>query len=196
MQVTIPVIGKPVGFDLVECDWVAPYGKGKHSDFIFELSGYWNNVDDFEANLKLTFANKGDGIVPFKGFFTSKLWSPYEAPENGYQPVKTWCISTKPNPNADARKGEPKFIMTYIDDKACYFFRVRTKLDGQGNVVEALYGKIYGDFHFYGIGIIEGKSNLLMTYYLNPKPNDRNVEFDPRHNLFKNLDSLDKVLKP
>lgn len=44
-----------------------------------------------------------------------------------------------------------------------------------GNIISAQYGKIYGDF-------------LAFTYYLNPSPNDRNVEFDPDQNLFGGRD--------
>jgi hypothetical protein len=60
---------------------------------------------------------------------------------------------------------------------------VRTVLDEQGNVKSALYGKIYGDFmHF--------------SYYLNPTPNSRNVEFDPKRNLSKNLSNMEGVSEP
>jgi len=33
-------------------------------------------------------------------------------------------------------------------------------------------------------------------YYLNPTPNDRNVEFDPKRNLMKNLKPLEEVTEP
>jgi hypothetical protein len=62
-------------------------------------------------------------------------------------------------------------------------FRVRTELDQDGNVKSTLYGKIYGDFmHF--------------RYYLNPTPNDRNIEFDPKQNLIHNLQSFEQVRQP
>jgi len=31
---------------------------------------------------------------------------------------------------------------------------------------------------------------------MNPTPNDRNVEFDPKKNLFTNLSSLEQVREP
>jgi len=37
---------------------------------------------------------------------------------------------------------------------------------------------------------------LIFKYFLNPTPNDRNVEFDPKQNLFKNLSSLEEVSDP
>jgi hypothetical protein len=55
-----------------------------------------------------------------------------------------------------------------------YYFHVRTVLDSQGNILSTHYGKIYGDF-------------MQFSYYLNPTPNDRNVEFDPKHNLLGGL---------
>ena len=64
-----------------------------------------------------------------------------------------------------------------------YFFRVRTLLDEHGNVKSALYGKIYGDF-------------MQFAYYLNPTPNDRNVEFDPKQNLLHGLKPTEEVTAP
>jgi hypothetical protein len=71
-----------------------------------------------------------------------------------------------------------------------YFFRVRTILDKDGNIESALYGKIHGDFQ------LDHHGNIGFTYYLNPTPNDRNVEFDPKQNLFKNLPSSEQVRQP
>lgn len=46
MEITLPVMEEPVGFDLVAADWVQPYGKGWVSDFIFtgskEIQDLWN----------------------------------------------------------------------------------------------------------------------------------------------------------
>ncbi len=56
-------------------------------------------------------------------------------------------------------------------------------MDERGNIVSAHYGKIYGDF-------------MQFSYYLNPTPNDRNVEFDPKQNLLKNLKSDEGVSAP
>jgi hypothetical protein len=63
-----------------------------------------------------------------------------------------------------------------------YFFRVRTVRDQSGKIISAHYGKIYGDF-FFGCSA----SYIDYTYYLNPTPNDRNVEFKPGSNLFTDL---------
>jgi hypothetical protein len=69
------------------------------------------------------------------------------------------------------------------DPNRIYLFRVRTVKDHEGNIVSAHYGKIYGDF-------------MQFTYYLNPTPNDRNIEFDPKQNLLSGLQSFEQVSAP
>ena len=81
---------------------------------------------------------------------------------------------------------------TNLDNGENYFFRVRTKEDAQGNIVSALYGKIYGEFN-NGSGIGD---KVSYTYYLNSEPNSLNMEFDPSRNLFKKLPSLEQVSAP
>jgi hypothetical protein len=158
-----PEYNKVIGYDLMIGDWVAPYGKGANSDIRFiehhadAKSGY---------TFTISFPNLGDGIQEFtvpdaeKG---SELRSAHEAPVDGYQPVH------EQTQMADPHRG--------------YFLRVRTTLDHNGNIVSALYGKIYGDF-------------MQFNYYLNPTPNDRNIEFDPKHNLLRGLKSYEQVTAP
>ena len=57
----------------------------------------------------------------------------------------------------------------------CYTFRIRTRRNDKGELVEAYYGKIYGDFEFEG----DDKKGLIgvkFLYYLNPKSLDRNLD--------------------
>lgn len=166
----VPDLDKPIGFDLMAGDWVAPYGKGVNADIIF--TGHFDKRTDGESDFTLTvnFPKAGDGIQEFtvpdaeKG---SGLLSSHKAPAGVYQ---TQWVQT------DNRKPD-KPVETNRDPNRNYFFRVRTKLDESGNVVSAHYGKIYGDF-------------MQFSYYLNPTPNDRNVEFDPKQNLMKGLGGL------
>jgi hypothetical protein len=158
-----PEFNKAIGYDLTVGDWVAPYGKGMNSDILFtenhpdEKSGY---------TFTISFPHPEDGIQGFTRDWSlgvSKLISAHEAPIDGYQPK--YEQTQMPNPNR------------------IYYFRVRTKLDENGNIVSAHYGKIYGDIPQF-------------TYYYNPTPNDRNVEFNPRQNLL-NLNRMDlKVSQP
>jgi len=168
LNIGVPEFGKFLGFDIEKGDWVAPYGKGASSDLLFYPELTQRNPDDFDYTLTLTFPNKGDGIKAFEGSalnIGSQFKSDYEAPSGGY-----------PSEWKQFRKRRPKEVETNnIDENRIYYFRVRTKLDEHGNIISARYGKIYGDF-------------LSFTYYLNPTPNDRNVEFDPEKNLFGGRD--------
>ena len=70
---------------------------------------------------------------------------------------------------------------TESDDDCCYCFRVRSRYDGRGNLIEAYYGKIYGDFRFRGTD--KGFHGANFLYYLNPTSLDRNLEWDMKNNL-------------
>ena len=70
------------------------------------------------------------------------------------------------------------------DKKKCLCFRVRTKYDERGNVIEAYYGKIYGDI-VMGWSY-QGVSSVSFLYYFNPTLNDRNLEWDMKNNLCPN----------
>jgi hypothetical protein len=189
-EIKIPVEGKPVGFDLMAGDWVAPYGKGETADFLFQLERKpepavpAREIPPYDVTLTVNFPNAGDGIqsifVPTRGGH-SGLRLPRQAPADGYESVLI---------KRESKERGQKAYSDYRDDQN-YFFRVRTKKDAQGNIISALYGKIYGDFNHAAAG---GK--LAFTYYLNPEPNSRNMEFDPSRNLFKKLPSLERVNEP
>jgi hypothetical protein len=158
-----PILNQPVGYDLMVGDWVGPYGKGVNTDMIFQADDYRKSGTDYKHNITISFPKKGDGIqictIPDseKG---SGLRSPHEAPLDSYQPEL--------NKERSAHPGQP--ARNDDDPNQIYLFRVRTRIDDGGNIVSAHYGKIYGDF-------------MQFTYYLNPTPNDRNIEFDPKQNL-------------
>jgi hypothetical protein len=162
-SITFPEFNKAIGYDLMAGDWVAPYGKGANTDFLFT-----ENHADAKSGYTFTvsFPHPGDGIQGFSRDWSlgvNGLQSLHEAPIDGYQPK--YEQTQMPNPNR------------------IYYFRVRTKLDENGNVVSAHYGKIYGDF-------------MQFRYYFNPTPNDRNIEYDPKQNLLGGLQSFEQVTAP
>jgi hypothetical protein len=172
----MPVFGKAAGFDLTVGDWVAPFGKGIHADFVFTAKLERRAENDSDYILTVSFPNHGDGIQTFEVPENEKgggLRSAHEAPLTGYE--REWKQTSIRRPG--------QFHQTNRNLERNYYFRVRTILDEQGNVKSTLYGKIYGDF-------------MQFTYYLNPTPNDRNVEFDPKQNLLKGLSSLERVDAP
>lgn len=170
------VLSSLVGYDLLEGYMVAPYGKGKVADMEFNWKltivntdgGGWIRDNDTLFEVRLT--NCVDGIcrgVPdgsANGHIGSLFRSAYEAPESGY----TNCISYYSRTRGMNRD-------TNDDQHDLYYFRIRTQTNEFGQVTNALYGKI------------EGEINDKFTYYLNPTPNDRNVEFNYEHNLFPGI---------
>jgi hypothetical protein len=182
-DLTLPAKNTPIGFDLVAADWVAPYSKGTSADVIFTLSdiGSTNATQKpTESALTISFPNKGDGIQsvigPEKNQGSAFRLLRY-APEGGYQATFV-------------QKHSQVWVHGRLQENQNYFFRVRTLLDESGNVKSALYGKISGPIQFWD------NAGLEFTYYLNPTPNDRNMEFDPKKNLFTNLPILEQVTAP
>lgn len=175
-----PAFNKPVGYDLMVGDWVNPYGKGIDNDFVFtgELSQKAKN--DFDYKLTVTFSKQDDGIQEFSVRTDdlhnpiSELRSAQQAPAKGYQNQMVRTMSRHPGQGTKEDMNDPR---------RNYYFRVRTAVDDRGNIVSAHYGKIYGDF-------------MQFRYYLNPTPNDRNVEFDTKQNLLKGLKALEQVSEP
>lgn len=186
LSTELPVSDRPVGFDLQVSDWVTPYGKGQTNDIMFTLTKRVASFHDFGAELLLSFPNNGDGIHETidvsKG--ASRLRSPQEAPNAGYGPTLSFLQGNSREHGEYGMKPQ----------RSNYAFRVRTVLDERGHVVSALYGKIYDAIEYFPV---ESKTaRLRFTYYLNPTPNDRGLEFDPEQNLFTNLKDLEKPTAP
>jgi hypothetical protein len=70
-----------------------------------------------------------------------------------------------------------------------YIFRVRSK-EEDGKVVEAMYGKIIGGLRFDPV--FSDTAKIFFKYYFNPD-HTRNLEFDPKRNLFDPLPPLEQV---
>ena len=163
------------GYDLIKGDFVAPLGKGMVSDMTITYSGEKIDAWHFNSKANVKFSNAGDGLIVFqKNKETSEYKSAYQAPLSGY--VKERDITNGRNGIGTAQTGN-------ADSNNNYYFRIRTVLGSDGSVESAYYGKIYGEFPNF-------------TYYLNPTPNDRNVEFDTSKNLFKITDRDEEVSEP
>jgi hypothetical protein len=183
--IEIPVIGKPCGYDLEAGDWVTPYGKGMIADLIFNLERRYVSRDDFDVSVKLIFKNPLDGIQevqwPEVGQYSTFKW-PREAPETGYDStLKSSLTSDSGGYHASA------------SEKQGYFFRVRT-VEQNGIIVSAHYGKIRGGFELAPSNSKTCKVKL--TCYFNPTPNDRNLEWDTKKNLFGGLSNMESPREP
>jgi len=182
----IPKTNNPCGYDLEAGDWVAPYGKGKTSDFIMTLKREYENRDKFNVSVVINFSNPLDGIqeikLPEEWRCCEFKW-PHLAPDTGYQTSLTTRLGSVPG------KG---FNDTASEDQT-YFFRVRT-VEKDGKIVSALYGKISEGIR---LDPMNSKTCLVkLVYYLNPTPLDRNMEFDLKHNLLTNIGQFEGLREP
>jgi len=184
-EVELPVLNKPVGYDLTKGDWVKPHGAGEHGDLVFTGVRDERHMRDFD--ISLTISTPGGGLCPIPAsdvHSDSALKLPHEAPEDGYDTtelVHKWVIG----PN---RPG----MRTASSDAENFFFRVRTELDEQGGIAGAQYGKLMGPIDYHRM---KGATlTVKFSYYLNPTPNDRNVECGS--SLFKGLNFFQKVQGP
>ena len=189
VQLRIPTLDKPCGFDLEVGDWVAPYGKGMKSDFIFSLHQEDHGMQDYDVIGELNFKNPLDGLVdapvPEVGKNSKFKWE-REAPETGYQPKFPLQNSWHKD------KGITRSFKLKDGVWEGYFFRVRT-VEQDGKIVSAHYGKIRG-----GIEVFPNNPNpkIDFTYYFNPTPNDRNLEWDTKKNLFGGLTDMETPREP
>lgn len=180
----IPETGKRLGYDLEKGDWVRPQGKGVVSDLVFNVTGEMRSMFDADLQMNVCFVNPQDGIITYtvplhnETPIGSLLISSHEAPLTGYQSQYTYTRRMRRQRKERLNVGQRKDQMAY--------FRVRTEVDDEGNIIKAQYGKMYGDLYGY---FTDKGIQVSFTYYLNPMPNDRNVEFDPKQNLFLKSDA-------
>jgi len=165
--------GRTSSYDFVTGSYLPPSGTGKTEDmrFTWSMSIYATNqigrALEYDAIARIELPNAADGICRGEpdgeedGRKGSDYISAYEAPLDGYTNVMSIYFKVR------GRKAESNDDRHYL-----YYFRIRTQTNELGQVTNALYGKIYGQI------------NGNFTYYLNPTPNDRNIEFDPNRNLF------------
>jgi hypothetical protein len=177
----LPSFTGPVGFDLEARDWTAPHGKGRVADITFRLTGQTNELNaPYNSKLTMTFGHPLNGIVeqpghPFRG---SILRVPHQAPVKGYKAELLQTRSLVAGKRSEGAQQDQN-----------YFLRIRSKTDDKGNLISAQFAKIYGDFEWDPTGL------LGFQYYLNPTPNDRNLEFAVKSNLLK-VASGEEVREP
>lgn len=202
-SVKFPVQGEWLGFDFEAADWVAPYGKGKTIDILLrfrnEFKGWDESIegqggfdkamqfskemyqasrtewtmDKFRVDygkwdgvMEISFPGEKEGLIETAKFLNySRFKMPHFAPLEGYVP--SWRYENRSYKTWSAR------------ENAGFFLRTRVKLDKQGKIVAANYAKVMGDFR------LDAKHSCVgFSYYFNPNTNDRNLEFDPKKNLF------------
>ena len=175
-----------VRYDLLKGDYLPPDGKGEVGDLVIETRAQLEvtNISrrlvarfyDFEN--AISFPGEGNGLL-------KKMTHPTDGVKLRVAPVTGYESGTVLH--CGIRK---KLIVrnvshddyTATDPDRCYYFRIRSRYDEQGRLVEAYYGKIYGDFKFHYESFDEGCRTEFL-YYLNPNPLDTNLEWDCKTNL-------------
>ncbi|MEX0323144.1 MAG: hypothetical protein AB3N63_13360 [Puniceicoccaceae bacterium] len=167
-----PRSDKPVGFDLLLGDWIAPHGAGKTPDLLFRFHEINIQKNAFKGSMTLTFPNEGDGIRsfiaprPHSQQYGSALAPPHKAPNDGYRPSLSYSLSQV--------QGQPR--VDYKKPDRHYIFRSRTITDSEGRIRKACYGWILGEIEF---DPRDPKGpQLAFTYHFNPdpSPNQRSLE--------------------
>lgn len=176
----VPVIKDiSFSFDMIKGEWLPPHGNGEYEDIRFTFNetvlgwikgrGYDGTymTKKYRVDVVVAMPGEGNGVV--------------EMPSNKGSGIKIRTVRYNGYINTFSRWkgwfGGGDGIKTDCDKNRNYAFRIRTKYDASGNIESAYYGKIYGDFN---IKDVEGVEFL---YYLNPTPNDRNLEWDMKNNL-------------
>ena len=177
-------------FDFLVGDWLPPHGTGKYSDMtiatkleIGEALNIWRShkTTFYDFISVIEFPGKGNGLVEKSVRGSNCGIRIRTAPESGYVSEKVMKFGRRKK-NTSGPVIYPEYYAESNDD-CCYCFRVRSRYDGRGNLIEAYYGKIYGDFRFRGTD--KGFHGASFLYYLNPASLDRNLEWDMKNNLCK-----------
>ncbi|WFB35101.1 hypothetical protein P3T73_13120 [Kiritimatiellota bacterium B12222] len=168
--IPMPKSLSPIAYDLEECDWVSPYGKGKVPDVIFNFTKHKFDDRAYEAKLTLTFTNPEDGLIPVmksdNEIFTSELLLGRNAPITGY--IKEYSLVKGLYKENDRYiyRDDPK--ASELNNIEGYWFRVRTKINPEtGEILEARYGKIYTEINFSARSE-EVNTKIGFMYYFSP----------------------------
>ena len=178
----LPEKGKPVGFDMLNGDWVTPHGNGIVADFTVKLV-HQKKIDKthIKCTTDFTFQSKYDGMQEYQvnqNNQSSFVW-PFLAPELGYstfQAFKDYEMvkeSHRPQGRGNNFRGK-KFLI-----------RIRTKRGQQGNIISAYYGNITNlEFNSF-------KNTISFSYKINPNNKSRSLEFP----LYSAPDDKDNLLR-
>jgi hypothetical protein len=189
VRIELPKKSEKYGYDLVKGDLVEPYGKGRQADMV--LSCFGDKPPPLSRNYKETLVIESNctrgGFVRRRKDGWSTLFSVHEAPREGYLDKLT--LHTDSEESRQPQKIE-------IGDDCYIIIRSRVTIDVKDGLESACFGKIYGPVTF-GITTNDREgAGVAFKYYFNPAPNDRNIEYAPRNNLFKGLKSYEDVYEP
>lgn len=192
-----------ISYDLMMGDWLPPIGEGEVADVEFtrnprrilgeiEVLAYDGRVkrEAYRDSIVVKFKGNENGLTEIQQPLGPELRI-RTAPEDGYSPE---YVCWEGREKTYAAGGWGLRHESNYEDKRCFCFRIRTRRDDKGRLVEAYYGKIYRDFH---IGYERQRATKIETigffYYLNPQPLDRNLEWDMKSNLCPNPGEMGNI---
>ena len=170
-------------YDLVASAWLPPFGNGKHADIEFTClprerlpdgnNGFGGTAHRYKNSIQVAFPGQDNGICGMPS--TTLTLKVREAPLDGYgADLTVWKQLS-----CDLQRDEG------LDKDRNFCFRIRTRRNEEGKIIESYYGKIYGDFEVrqkYD-GDIPSIIGVKFLYYLNPNSLDRNLEYKTGSNL-------------
>jgi len=171
-------VGEPMGFDLTVGDWVSPRGRGKTPDFHVTYIRDGSGRDYTALELILSAEEPFAGFIKVPCDTFSQFKSPYRADTNAVY-AKEMRFSFRRNEKGRYEDGQ-------LQADECLILRTRTRLDKEGRLVGAHYGKIYGPLRF-GFSF-DAPGEMKILHYLNPNENDPNLEADTSRNLLNPKD--------
>ena len=158
--IQVPVTNVWLGLDMESFKWVKPYGEGKHADMLLRFNSESENRYYAKwATMDVSFTNNshaGFYILPKDVY--SFMKSAYEADTNmTFHASRTFRMGRVPSDD------------DLLDKNLYMVFRTRTKLDDEGKLVSAHYGKIYGPWSIW-------KNTSAQMIFFNAIPNNTNLE--------------------
>jgi len=153
INLPIPILDEPVGFDFEVGDWSAPHGNGIKEDMLVTVL---NNHD-----MTIDFPNPNDGMQPSEEKQGIRL---RQAPNVGYS---VHNVIYRKNPNV--LNGEGFTHPNYFS--ANWIFRCRTQINNDdGQILSVNYGYIE-KFSFHSTIM-----RISLRYYYNPDPQSHSLE--------------------
>ena len=184
-------LGRELEYDLVEGDFLAPKGSGKHADIRFRT--HVELIEDlvWYTLMEMEFLGQGNGMmaVPEAPFPESEFKYLREAPEAGYHTklleraaspsVRRPDGSLPPRRAAELRRTifdhvqrPPRLPLEFPD---MWVFRIRNELASEGK--GPIYGVFMGQIYFScNPGSDLDRAVLNLPLALNPEPGNRNLE--------------------
>ena len=165
-DISLPLSGDAIGFDLVDGKPMPPHGKGRHCDVEFSANhnpDQWKrgNKVDRVSIVKIAFPGNGNGgIIVTKDDFCD-LDTTRDAPEDGYETLLESTATFIGGKYSEAGRIQPN---QYI------IFKIRGENSGVEN---GFYGKIKGDWYVNG-----PRRKLWFRVWINEEPGNRNLEYD------------------